>query len=133
MRSYQRVLNMFIHAARDTQGFEQRISLKQPVRYAKGTNVVRQPYTKISVTLPPGLLAQVDSLARQRYSGRSAVIQSAVRDYIMREAPGLLRPADQRQPSRSMIERMRREFPDVRPDDIELLQLLTYYKYERKD
>jgi metal-responsive CopG/Arc/MetJ family transcriptional regulator len=93
----------------------------------------RQPYAKISITLPSALLAQIDSLARRHYDGRSAVIRSAVRAYVMREAPGLLRPAGHRQPSKAMIKRMRKEFPAVAPDDIELLQLLTYYKYERKD
>ncbi len=95
--------------------------------------MARRPYVKISVTMPYDLLTRVDDLARRRYDGRSAVIRSAMRYYITREVPGLLHPSEHRRPSHAMIERMRQEFPYVRPDDIELLQLLTYYKYERKD
>jgi Arc/MetJ-type ribon-helix-helix transcriptional regulator len=96
----------------------------------------RQPAVKISITIPGNLLKQLDMLVWRDYANRSEAIRQSLYDFIKQHGGLEMEEVGDRSSIElkpQLVERMRREFPFVAPDDLELLQFLTYYKYNEKE
>jgi hypothetical protein len=72
----------------------------------------------ISLTIPPDLLEQVDTFARQDYETRSGLIRRALREYITSKhaARSVVTAAD--------FNEIRKKYPYIDPNDTGMLQLI---------
>ncbi len=87
-----------------------------------------RPVSRITISLPPALIEQLDTLAKTDYAKRSTVIRLALLEYLRNRQTA----DDFAQPTETVIEKMHHEFPGTPPNDIELLQFMTYYKYNKE-
>ncbi|PIZ63197.1 hypothetical protein COY17_01080 [Candidatus Saccharibacteria bacterium CG_4_10_14_0_2_um_filter_52_9] len=95
--------------------------------------MVRKLASKVTITVPADLLELTDEAVDKEMTSRSDIIRLALLDYLRShpsEQPlSLLRQSG---PTEDQLNRMRQDFPNVAPDDIELLQFLTYYKFHKE-
>lgn len=74
---------------------------------------------KISLAAPQGLLKRVDRLAKLNYTSRSDILRQALLEYTRKPENNLDLRAEQAE-----LNLVRVDFPDVDPNDIELLWTL---------
>jgi Arc/MetJ-type ribon-helix-helix transcriptional regulator len=97
---------------------------------------------KVNISLDEKLLRLVDSLAKYGFASRSEVMRQALVEFIRRvdrleydrqfTAPPEKR-AEYKEPKLTPdeLDQVQKEHPYVRPNDIELLEVLFYYKKQR--
>lgn len=87
-----------------------------------------EKYRRLTITLPEPMIKEIDDFAKSQLMNRSELIRHAVTEYIRVHKHKVL---PRRALTEQTIERMRREFPHVYPEDLQMLQFLTYYKYSQ--
>jgi metal-responsive CopG/Arc/MetJ family transcriptional regulator len=89
-----------------------------------------EPYTKkITITLPTQLIKQLDNLVLHDLSNRSAVIRQALWEYI-RQPQNEIVANPESIPIKRMLEAIEEDFPDMDPNDHELIKF--FYKQKVK-
>jgi Arc/MetJ-type ribon-helix-helix transcriptional regulator len=100
---------------------------------------------KINISLDEKLLRYIEELAVRDFANRSDIIRQAIVEYIRKsENKVQISERTENLPTESSeesvmklseeaLDKLRQEFSYVRPDDIELLQFLAYYKNQRSE
>lgn len=78
---------------------------------------------RINITLPPGLLKQVDRLVEHNYGNRSTIIRNALLDYVRQPSNKLIANPNSVNIAK-LYRELKAEHPYLNPDDAELIQFL---------
>jgi hypothetical protein len=91
---------------------------------------------KISIALQPGLLKQVDALAKYDYTTRSDIIRQALLQYIRTLAkppPSVPDKLEKTAPAKEDFTTILTKYPYVSPDDAALLKFLQQQERQADD
>lgn len=84
---------------------------------------------RITISLPAGLLQQVDRLADHSYGNRSIVIRNALLEFVRQPGNKLIADPDSVNIAK-MHQELKAQHPYLNPDDAELIQFLYEQRLE---